>query len=287
MSWFIKKSKPLIASSEKKVFVPEGLWEKCPNCNEIVYKKELEKNQKICVKCNYHFRLEPKRRCDMLFDDSNYEILYSEVQSIDPLNFKGLKRYKDQLRNLKKRGMEQDAVWITKGKIGGKTTMLVVMDFAFLGGSMGSAVGEKITRAIETATEKGYPLIIFSCSGGARMMEGALSLMQMAKISAALAILSEKGLPFISVLTDPTTGGVTASFAMLGDINIAEPKALIGFAGPRVIQQTINQDLPEGFQRSEFLLEHGMLDDIITRGEMRKKLINYIKFFTHADSTAE
>jgi len=215
----------------------------------------------------------------MLFDESDYSLLYSEVRSTDPLKFKGLKRYNDQLKNLQKRGMEQDAVWVAKGKLGGHSTLIAIMDFAYLGGSMGSAVGEKITRAIEAATEEEIPLIIFSCSGGARMMEGALSLMQMAKISAALALLSEKGLPFISVLTDPTTGGVTASFAMLGDLNIAEPKALIGFAGPRVIQQTINQDLPKGFQRSEFLLEHGMLDAVVARPEMKQKLINYIRFF--------
>jgi acetyl-CoA carboxylase carboxyl transferase subunit beta len=280
MSWFIKKSRPLKSSEEKTVVVPEGLWEKCPSCNEIVYRKELEKNQRICVKCDYHFRLDPETRLNMIYDDGDYDLLYSEVISLDPLEFKGLKRYKDQLKNLSKRGKTQDGVWIAKGKIDSRIVISAVMDFSFLGGSMGSAVGEKLTRAVETAAEEGYPLIIFSCSGGARMMEGALSLMQMAKVSAALAILGEKRLPFISVLTDPTTGGVTASFAMLGDVNIAEPKALIGFAGPRVIQQTINQDLPEGFQRSEFLLEHGMLDAIVSRRELKKRLSHYIRFFS-------
>jgi len=279
MSWFIKKSIPITKTSEKRVVVPEGLWEKCPSCNEIVYKKELEKNQRICIKCNYHFRLTPDKRCEMLFDDGKYDLLYTDVESVDPLQFKGLKRYRDQLKNLKKRGLNQDAVWIARGTLEGRETIFAVMDFRYLGGSMGSAVGEKMTRAIETAGEEKLPLVIFSCSGGARMMEGALSLMQMAKISAALAILGEKKIPFISVLTDPTTGGVTASFAMLGDLNIAEPKALIGFAGPRVIQQTINQDLPEGFQRSEFLLEHGMLDAIVNRKEMKSKLASYFKFF--------
>lgn len=287
MSWFIKKSRPLKSSEEKTVVVPEGLWEKCPSCNEIVYRKELEKNQRICVKCDYHFRLDPETRLKMIYDDGQYDLLYSEVISLDPLEFKGLKRYKDQLKNLSKRGKTQDGVWIAKGKIDSMMVISAVMDFSFLGGSMGSAVGEKLTRAVETATEEGYPLIIFSCSGGARMMEGALSLMQMAKVSAALAILGEKHLPFISVLTDPTTGGVTASFAMLGDVNIAEPKALIGFAGPRVIQQTINQDLPEGFQRSEFLLEHGMLDAIVSRRELKEKLSHYIRFFSLKPASVE
>lgn len=280
MSWFIKKSLPLGKKKEQKLQIPEGLWEKCPNCKEIVYRKELLRNDRVCPKCNYHFRLPPKERLDRIFDDQKYELLYEEVRSTDPLGFRAVKKYRDQLKAYEKRGMIQDGVWVGRGKIEGMEAVAAVMDFDFLGGSMGSVVGEKLTRAIECGTEEALPVIIFSCSGGARMMEGALSLMQMAKISSALAYHSRKGLPFISVLTDPTTGGVTASYAMLGDINIAEPKALIGFAGPRVIQQTINQKLPEGFQRSEFLLEHGMLDAIVVRGEMKKKLAKYIRFFT-------
>lgn len=279
MSWFIKKSSPLGKKKGQKLQIPEGLWEKCPNCKEIVYRKELLRNDRVCPKCNYHFRLPPEERMERLFDDKKYDLLYQDVRSKDPLGFRAVKRYRDQLKNYDKRGMEQDGVWVARGEIEGIETIVAVMDFSFLGGSMGSVVGEKLTRAIECGTEEGLPVIIFSCSGGARMMEGALSLMQMGKISSALAYLSRKGLPFISVLTDPTTGGVTASYAMLGDINIAEPKALIGFAGPRVIQQTINQKLPEGFQRSEFLLEHGMLDAIVVRGEMKKKLAKYLRFF--------
>ena len=283
MSWFIKKSQPIKSAKEKTVKIPEGLWEKCPGCKEIVYRQELLRNDSICPKCQYHFRIPPKERLDRLYDDGHYDLLYDDVRSKDPLSFKGLKRYKDQLKKNDKNGMSQDAVWVSRGKINGIEAVTCVMDFSFLGGSMGSAVGEKLTRAVECATEERLPLIIFSCSGGARMMEGTLSLMQMAKISAALAMLSQLGLPFISVLTDPTTGGVTASYAMLGDINIAEPQALIGFAGPRVIQQTIKQKLPEGFQRSEFLLEHGMLDAIVRRDEMKQKLTRYLQFFCSND----
>lgn len=284
MSWFIKKSSPLGKKKNQKLQIPEGLWEKCPNCKEIVYRKELLRNDRVCPKCNYHFRLPPEERLERVFDDHQYELLYEEVRSTDPLNFRAVKRYRDQLKSYDKRGMTQDGVWVARGKIEGIEAIVSVMDFSFLGGSMGSVVGEKVTRAIECATEENLPVIIFSCSGGARMMEGAISLMQMAKISSALAYLARKNLPYISVLTDPTTGGVTASYAMLGDINIAEPRALIGFAGPRVIQQTINQKLPEGFQRSEFLLEHGMLDTIVVRGEMKRKLAKYLRFFNCGNS---
>jgi len=285
MSWFIKKSSPLGKKKNQKLQIPEGLWEKCPNCKEIVYRKELLRNDRVCPKCNYHFRLPPEERLQRVFDDQKYEMLYEEVRSTDPLGFRAVKRYRDQLKSYEKRGMQQDGVWVARGKIEGIETVVGVMDFSFLGGSMGSVVGEKLTRGIECATEENLPVIIFSCSGGARMMEGAISLMQMAKISSALAYLAKKKLPFISVLTDPTTGGVTASYAMLGDINIAEPRALIGFAGPRVIQQTINQKLPEGFQRSEFLLEHGMLDTIVVRGEMKQKLAKYLRFFNCGKSS--
>ena len=279
MSWFIKKSSP-IQSNKEKVKIPEGLWEKCQGCKEVIYRKELARNENVCPKCDYHFRIPPRERLANLYDGGEYQILYNDIKSKDPLGFKGLKRYKDQLKNLEKRGKEEDGVWITRGKMDGLEVLVGCMDFSFLGGSMGSVVGEKITRAIECCAEEKLPFILFSCSGGARMMEGAMSLMQMAKISAALARLSNVGVPYISVLTDPTTGGVTASYAMLGDLNIGEPKALIGFAGPRVIQQTIKQELPEGFQRSEFLLEHGMLDAIVTRIEMKEKLARYIRFFT-------
>ena len=283
MSWFIKKSAPIKTNKDRTVVIPEGLWIKCPACKSIIYRQELQRNDSICPKCDYHFRIPPNERLDRLFDNQKYELLHGELQSVDPLGFKGLKRYKDQLKSLEKKGLDQEAVWITKGEIGGFLTMVAVMDFNYLGGSMGSVVGEKITRAVEASIEERIPLIIFSCSGGARMMEGTLSLMQMAKISCALARLSELGLPFISILTDPTTGGVSASYAMLGDINVAEPRALIGFAGARVIQQTIKQELPEGFQRAEFLLEHGMLDAVWKRNELRSKLIKVLTFFSPKD----
>ncbi|MCB1050258.1 MAG: acetyl-CoA carboxylase carboxyltransferase subunit beta [Acidobacteria bacterium] len=283
MTWFIKNSTPLKTSDSVTVRVPEGMWEKCPSCKEIIYRQELQRNENVCPKCDYHFRITPEARFQALFDEGKYNLLYQSVISTDPLAFKGLKKYRDQLKNLAKNNMQQDSVWVGRGKLEGIETVICVMDFQFLGGSMGSAVGEKITRAIECGTEERLPVIIFSCSGGARMMEGALSLMQMAKISAALAVLDQARVPFISVLTDPTTGGVTASFAMLGDINIAEPKALIGFAGPRVIQQTIRQELPEGFQSSEFLLQHGMLDAVVPRREMKQKLARYLTYFLNPD----
>jgi len=278
MSWFIKKRTP-IKSEKNKVRIPEGMWEKCKSCGEVIYRKELVRNDMVCPKCEYHFRLSPKQRLEMLLDEGAYQLFYNDIQSEDPLGFRAAKRYRDQLKSLEKRGFEEDAVWIARGRMDGIEAVLAVMDFSFLGGSMGSVVGEKITRAIEAAIEEKLPLVIFSCSGGARMMEGAISLMQMAKISAALAKLAQEGLPFISVLTDPTTGGVTASYAMLGDLNIGEPKALIGFAGPRVIQQTINQELPEGFQRSEFLLDHGMLDMVVHRKQMKQKLVHFLRCF--------
>lgn len=279
MSWFIKKSSPIKPAKQKKVTIPEGLWDKCLGCKEIIYRQELKRNNGVCPKCDYHFRVSPEERLQLLFDQQAFELLFDDVQPQDPLSFKAVKTYKDQLKKLADLKKVHEAVWVAKGKLDGSPAVICVMDFSFLGGSMGSVVGEKLTRGIELATEEGCPVVIFSCSGGARMMEGAISLMQMAKISAALARLAQKRLPFVSVLTDPTTGGVTASYAMLGDINIAEPKALIGFAGPRVIQQTIRQELPPGFQRSEFLLEHGMLDAIVTRGELRDKLIKYLHFF--------
>lgn len=285
MSWFIKKRAP-IKSAKDKVQIPEGLWEKCKGCGAVIYRQELLRNDMVCPKCGYHLRIPPAERLELLMDNGKYSLVYNDIKSTDPLNFKAVKKYKDQLKSLEAKGKDEDAVWIAKGSIETIDVVVAVMDFSYLGGSMGSVVGEKIARAVEAALEERAPLIIFSCSGGARMMEGALSLMQMAKISAGLARLSDQGIPFISVLTDPTTGGVTASYAMLGDINLGEPGALIGFAGPRVIQQTIKQELPEGFQRSEFLLDHGMLDQVVSRKEMRGKIARFIRYFKPESKSA-
>ncbi len=279
MAWF-KKERPGSAVPEapaKKVKIPEGLWVKCDNCKEIIYRKEVEKNFKVCPKCDYHFRISASERLPYLVDEGSFVEVEDGLSPKDFLNFKD---YKDKLKNSRKKTGLKDAVISGEAKIGGKPVSLVVMDFDFMGGSMGSVVGEKIARAIERAIEKRTPFISVASSGGARMQEGILSLMQMAKTSAAAARLGEAGLPFISVLTDPTFGGVTASFAMLGDIIIAEPKSLIGFAGPRVIEQTIKQQLPAGFQRAEFLQDHGMIDAIVPRREMRVTLGKILDFFT-------
>ena len=281
MAWFRKEKKPKEAV-EKQTAIPEGLWVKCDECKEIVYKKEVEANLNVCPKCGYHFRLSARERFEILFDDGKYKEFAGDIRSGDPLEFRDTKRYRDRLRVYEQRVGKGDAVLCAEGKLEGVPVVVCAMEYAFMGGSMGSVVGEKITIAAERAVEKKEPLIIVSCSGGARMQEGILSLMQMAKISASLARLAAAGLPFISVLTDPTTGGVTASFAMLGDLNIAEPKALIGFAGPRVIEQTIRQTLPEGFQRAEFLVEHGMVDLITPRSEMKPTLGRFLKIFRAA-----
>jgi acetyl-CoA carboxylase carboxyl transferase subunit beta len=278
MAWFRKEKKPKEAV-EKQVAIPEGLWVKCDDCKEIVYKKEVEQNLNVCPKCNYHFRLSARERFEILFDDDQYTEFAGDVRSTDPLGFRDTKRYADRLRVYQQRVGTGDAVLCAEGKLEGMPVVICAMEYAFMGGSMGSVVGEKITSAIERAIEKKEPILIVSCSGGARMQEGILSLMQMAKISAALSRLAAAGLPFISILTDPTTGGVTASYAMLGDLNLAEPKALIGFAGPRVIEQTIRQTLPEGFQRAEFLVEHGMVDMITPRGEMKQTVARFLRFF--------
>src|SRR5437870_12699056 len=277
MAWFRKEKKPKEAV-EKSVAIPEGLWIKCDDCKEIVYRKEVESNFNVCPKCGYHFRLSARERFDLMFDDGKYKEFAGDIRSGDPLEFRDTKRYRDRLKVYEQRVGKGDAVLCAEGKLGGMNVVICAMEYNFMGGSMGSVVGEKITQAVERAVEKKEPLIIVSCSGGARMQEGILSLMQMAKISAALARLGSAGLPFISVLTDPTTGGVTASYAMLGDLNIAEPKALIGFAGPRVIEQTIRQKLPEGFQRSEFLLEKGMIDLIVDRREMKALIVRALRF---------
>jgi acetyl-CoA carboxylase carboxyl transferase subunit beta len=278
MAWF-KKERPGAATPEapaKKVKIPEGLWVKCDNCKEIIYRKEVDKNLKVCPKCDYHFRISASERLPYLVDEGSF----LEVEDgLSPRDFLHFKDYKDKLKSSRKKTGLKDAVISGEARIGGKPVSIVVMDFDFMGGSMGSVVGEKIARAIERAIEKRMPFVSVASSGGARMQEGILSLMQMAKTSAAVARLGVAGLPFISVLTDPTFGGVTASFAMLGDIIIAEPKSLIGFAGPRVIAETIKQQLPVGFQRAEFLQEHGMIDVIVPRRDMHVTLGKILDFF--------
>jgi acetyl-CoA carboxylase carboxyl transferase subunit beta len=276
MAWFKKVRKP-IEPANKESRVPEGLWVKCPSCAQIIYNKDLAASLSVCTKCAHHFRLSAAERLRSLFDGAWTEH-DSGLRSTDPLRFTDTKPYQKRLDStIASTGM-LDAVVTATGQIGGRDVVVAAMEYSFIGGSMGVVVGEKITRAIESAIEYRQPVVIVSCSGGARMMEGALSLMQMAKISAALARLDRARLPYISVLTDPTTGGVTASFAMLGDVNIAEPRALIGFAGPRVIEQTIRQKLPEGFQRSEFLLEHGMLDMVVDRRELKDVITRILRF---------
>src|SRR5687768_5224931 len=276
MAWFKKQKKP-IEPPDKQSRVPEGLWVKCPTCGQIIYNKDLAASLSVCTKCAHHFRLSASERLRALFD-GDWEEHDRGLKSIDPLAFTDTKPYRKRLEaSIQATGLNEAVITAT-GRINGIETVVAAMEYGFIGGSMGVVVGEKITRAIEQAVEGRLPVIIVSCCGGARMMEGALSLMQMAKISGALARLDRTKLPYISILTDPTTGGVTASFAMLGDINIAEPKALIGFAGPRVIEQTIRQKLPEGFQRSEFLLEHGMLDMVIDRREMKDAIVRFLRF---------
>jgi acetyl-CoA carboxylase carboxyl transferase subunit beta len=283
MAWFNKTKAPLAPVETKKVQMPEGIWTKCKNCNEIIYTKEIERNLNVCPKCDYHFRISARERIALVLDEGSFVERDASMQSVDFLDFKDSKKYKDRIKAaVKKSG--GDAVICGDGTIEGLPVAVAVFDFGFMGGSMGSVVGEKITRAIERGLADRKPVIIFSSSGGARMQESILSLMQMAKTSAALAKLKAAGLPFISVLTDPTTGGVTASFAMLGDINMAEPRALIGFAGPRVIEQTIRQKLPEGFQRSEYLLEHGMVDMIVPRQEMKTRLAQILRIFTNVQA---
>jgi acetyl-CoA carboxylase carboxyl transferase subunit beta len=275
--WFKKDRVPKEPRERRPSKVPEGLWVKCESCQQILYNKELARNFKICPKCGYHFRLSAPERLRMLFDDEKYVELDGELRSADPLRFRDSKRYRDRLKHYEETVGTSDAIVVGSGTMGGLPVIIGAMEFFFLGGSMGSVVGEKVTRAAERCLRERRPLVIVSTSGGARMQEGILSLMQMAKISGALARLSEASLPYISVMADPTTGGVTASFAMLGDVNIAEPNALIGFAGPRVIEQTIRQTLPEGFQRSEFLLEHGMLDFVVDRLQMKETLVRCLR----------
>ncbi len=268
MTWFNKQKQPLETPKEKRVQT-EGLWVKCDKCKQALWKKDLEASLQCCPKCGFHFKLNAHSRLEMLFDDGEYTEHDARLASTDPLQFKDTKAYLDRLKNAEKATGMKDALLTGEGLMEGKPAVVCAMEFQCVGGSMGAVVGEKVTRAIDRCIEAGLPLVIVSCSAGARMMEGAISLMQMTKICAALARLDEARRPYISVLTDPTTGGVTASYAMLGDLNIAEPGALIGFAGPRVIEQTIRQKLPEGFQRAEFLLEHGMIDAIVPRKDMK------------------
>ncbi len=281
MAWFRKTKKPKpIRMDRPRSNVPEGLWVKCEGCKEIVYSRDLDRNLKVCPKCGHHFRIDARARVALLLDEPQPRELFTGVSPVDPLNFRDTKRYRDRLKAYQQAVGERDAVMVVQGAIEEIPVVMAVMEYRFMGGSMGSVVGEKITRAAERAVERKWPLIVVSSSGGARMQEGVLSLMQMAKISAALARLRTARLPYVSVLTDPTTGGVTASFAMLGDLNIAEPGALIGFAGPRVIEQTIRQSLPEGFQRSEFLLEHGFLDLVVQRSELKETIARCLRHLT-------
>jgi acetyl-CoA carboxylase carboxyl transferase subunit beta len=286
MAWF-RRSKtadesPVQTTDEVKTVKTEGLFVKCPGCEKTFFKKDFEANLNVCPECDHHLRIGAVERLRQLLDDGRWEEIDAGIASVDALDFVDTKRYTDRLDGMRKRTGLSDAVVTAVGRMDGRPVVIAAMDLDFVGGSMGSVVGEKIARAVERAIADRAPLVVVSASGGARMQEGTLSLMQMAKISAALARLDEERIPFISVLTDPTTGGVTASFAMLGDLNIAEPGALIGFAGPRVIEQTIRQKLPKGFQRSEFLLEHGMLDDVVPRGELRDYIVRALGLLAHA-----
>jgi acetyl-CoA carboxylase carboxyl transferase subunit beta len=277
MAWFKRETGELDTSGEKRVKT-EGLWVKCENCRQIIWKKDLEENMNVCPKCEQHFRIDARTRLALLLDENQYEVFDANLSSTDPLKFVDLKPYSSRLRNAQRETGLKDAVINAQGKLMGRPVIASVMEYSFIGGSMGAVVGEAIARAVERAADSKTPLIIVSASGGARMMEGVISLMQLAKISSALAKLDKTKVPYISLLTDPTTGGVTASFAMLGDLNIAEPGALIGFAGPRVIEQTIRQKLPPGFQRSEFLLQHGMLDAVVPRKQLKAYIARALDF---------
>ncbi len=267
---------------ERRRGLPEGLWVKCEGCREILYHREVKENLHVCPRCGHHFRISADERLRQLLDGGRYKQLFAKVRPTDPLAFVDSRPYPERLASYQKRTGRPDALVVARGHVEGVPAVVAAMEYGFMGGSMGSVVGEKLTRAIELCLARKLPLVTVACSGGARMQEGVLSLMQMAKISAALARLREAGLPFISILADPTTGGVTASFAMLGDVNIAEPGALIGFAGPRVIEQTIRQKLPEGFQRAEFLLEHGMLDLVVPRRDLKPTVARCLRYFHDA-----
>jgi acetyl-CoA carboxylase carboxyl transferase subunit beta len=281
MAWFKREKKPIENPTpvEERRVRTEGMWTKCGACRAIIWKKDLEANWEVCSKCDHHFRLGARKRLELLLDEEPWTELDSELASSDPLHFTDTKPYAQRLKEAQHKLGMKDAILTAEGHLNGRPVICCSMEFGFIGGSMGAVVGEKVARAIERSLSRKVPLIIVSCSGGARMMEGVVSLMQLAKVSAALARLDDAGLPFISILTDPTTGGVTASYAMLGDLNIAEPGALIGFAGPRVIEQTIRQKLPEGFQTAEFLLEHGFLDAVVSRKELKPYISQALNFF--------
>ncbi len=282
MSWFEKLMPSRIRTESKdKRTVPEGLWTKCPACDGVLYRTELERNQDVCPKCDHHMRIGARRRLDLFLDPEPREEIGAELQPADPLKFRDSKKYVDRIKQAQKATGETDAMVVLRGQVEGVPLVAAAFEFKYMGGSMGSVVGERFVRAVNASLDHNVPLVCFSASGGARMQEALLSLMQMAKTSAALARLSKAGVPFISVMTDPTMGGVSASLAMLGDINIAEPHALIGFAGPRVIEQTVRETLPEGFQRSEFLLEHGAIDLIVDRREMRERIASLLAILTH------
>jgi acetyl-CoA carboxylase carboxyl transferase subunit beta len=284
MDWFKRKKETLQAVDRKEM--PDGLWVKCDECAEIIYKKELEKKLYVCPKCDYHFRIGSQIYIQILFDKNTFKEFNQGMTSIDPLKFRDTIKYSDRYKSAVQKTGLNEAVITGQAEIEGISIIAGIMDFSFLGGSIGSVVGEKISRATDLSLKNKKPLVILSASGGARMHEGVLSLMQMAKTSAKLALLAEENIPYFSILTHPTTGGTTASFAMLGDVHIAEPGALIGFAGPRVIKQTIGQDLPPGFQKSEFLLEHGFVDTIIHRHELKNRLAAMLRFFQHQNNRA-
>ena len=284
MSWFEKLMPSRISTEKRTRSVPEGVWIKCPTCDAQLYRNELERNLHVCPKCEHHMRIGARQRLDFFLDDDSQQELDEGLEPEDPLKFRDSKRYRDRISAAQKQTGEKDALISVSGTLLGRPVVACAFEFAFMGGSMGSVVGERFARAARHAAENGMPLISFSASGGARMQEALFSLLQMAKTSAALAALAEKSVPYVSVLTDPTTGGVSASLAMLGDVNIAEPNALIGFAGPRVIEQTVRQQLPEGFQRSEFLLDHGAIDMIVDRRQMREQIADLLAKFEHRPS---
>ena len=284
MSWFEKLMPSRISTEKRTRSVPEGVWIKCPQCDAQLYRNELERNLQVCPKCDHHMRIGARQRLDFFLDPESQQELSAQLEPQDPLKFRDSKRYRDRLSQAQKKTGEKDALVSVTGTLHGRPVVVVAFEFSFMGGSMGSVVGERFARAANHAAENGMPLVSFSSSGGARMQEALFSLLQMAKTSAALAQLGAEGVPYVSVLTDPTTGGVSASLAMLGDVNIAEPNALIGFAGPRVIEQTVRQKLPEGFQRSEFLLDHGAIDMIVDRREMRAEIADLLAKFEQRPS---
>ncbi len=286
-NWLEKIVPSLVRSEKKRSNIPEGLWKKCPKCESVLYRPELEKNLNVCPKCDHHMRLHARKRLELFLDEENRQEIGTDVEPIDRLKFKDSKKYKDRLAAAQKATGEKDALIAMRGELEGIPVVAVAFEFSFMGGSMGTVVGERFARAAKVALEEDIPFICFSASGGARMQEALFSLFQMAKTSAILEKLRLQGTPYLSVLTDPVYGGVSASLAMLGDLNIAEPKALMGFAGPRVIEQTVREKLPEGFQRSEFLLEHGQVDMIINRGEMRSLLARILRKFTHLSPIEE